>query len=252
METFTDSYPTDAFEKLFEIENNHFWFQSRNKLICAMLKRYFSAANNFLEIGCGTGCVLSFLSNQFTNIHFTGGDLHIEGLDFARQRTQDVELVQMDALKIDFENKFDVVGAFDILEHIEQDELVLTQIYQALKPKGGLILTVPQHPFMWSGSDDYAHHVRRYTAKDLKQKLTAAGFQITKMTSFMTLLFPIMYLSRLRYKLNLSKGNVPVEFEIPNLLNTGFKFIQNVERILISSGIKFPFGGSILAVATKS
>src|SRR5690606_28048554 len=108
--------------------------------------------------------------------------------------------MQMDARRIPFIEEFDVVGAFDVLEHVEEDEVVLAEIHQALKPDGHIVLTVPQHTWLWSPSDDYAHHERRYGLNELGKKVQAAGFKIQRSTSFVALLLPLMLLSRLRTK----------------------------------------------------
>ena len=71
-----------------------------------------------------------------------------------------------------FRNEFDVIGAFDVLEHIADDELVLSQMHQAVRKGGGIILTVPQHSFLWSEIDEYSRHVRRYSVSELKLKLS--------------------------------------------------------------------------------
>ena len=81
----------------------------------------------------------------------------------------------MDARNIPFESEFDVIGAFDVLEHINEDTEVLAQIYTALKAEGLMLISVPQHPWLWSSLDEYACHVRRYTALDIQQKIEAAG-----------------------------------------------------------------------------
>ena len=65
----------------------------------------------------------------------------------------------MDARRIPFEDEFDVIGAFDVLEHIKEDEQVLVQMHRAVKSGGGIMLTVPQHMFLWSEQDVQAHHV---------------------------------------------------------------------------------------------
>ena len=65
-----------------------------------------------------------------------------------------------------------MIGAFDVLEHIADDELVLSQMHQAVRKGGGIILTVPQHSFLWSEIDEYSRHVRRYSVSELKLKLS--------------------------------------------------------------------------------
>src|SRR5205823_1532466 len=92
----------------------------------------------------------------------------------------------------------DAIGAFDVLEHVYEDEAVLRQLYQALKPRGGLLLSVPQHPWLWSPVDDYSHHRRRYIASALAEEVERAGFRILRQTSFVSLLLPVVALSRWR------------------------------------------------------
>lgn len=192
-----DGFNPEYFSRLARLEGDNFWFCSRNCLILWAIKRYFSGASNFFEIGCGTGFVLSAIEKAFPGFSLYGSDIFTEGLNFAKRRLHKVTLLQMDAQKIPFEDEFDVIGAFDVLEHAEKDELVLSQMHQALHAGGGLILTVPQHKFLWSRFDEASCHWRRYNASGLIAKVKAAGFKIIKTTSFVSLLLPFMLLSRL-------------------------------------------------------
>jgi SAM-dependent methyltransferase len=79
---------------------------------------------------------------------------------FAAERVPGVELFQMDARRFPFLEEFDLIGAFDMLEHVKEDEEVLSQMYQATRKGGGILLTVPHHPFLWSASDYLARHER--------------------------------------------------------------------------------------------
>jgi len=83
----------------------------------------------------------------------------------------------MDVRRIPFREEFDVIGAFDVLEHVKEDEEVLLQMYQATRKRGGILVTVPHHPFLWSPVDDYARHVRRYKTLELKDKGQAGWVQ---------------------------------------------------------------------------
>src|SRR5262249_55958885 len=142
---------------------------NRARLINLLLKRYFPHAGNLLEIGCGTGSVLLALRTAFPRLELAGSELFPRGLEFARQRLgSKVLLLQMDARAIPAVCEFDVIGAFDVIEHIEEDERVIGQIYTALKPGGGTIIAVPQHPCLWSPADDAARHQRRYVRGELE------------------------------------------------------------------------------------
>ncbi len=162
----SNGFESTFFETLFSIEAGNFWFESRNRLVIWALQHYFPAMTGptrFLEIGCGTGFVASSIHRAFPAIDLVGSEVFSQGLTYAQQRLPDATLLQMDARKIPFAEEFDFVGIFDVLEHIMEDKLVLSQIFQALKPGAGLIITVPQHRFLWSVVDEYGHHCRRYT-----------------------------------------------------------------------------------------
>ena len=248
----SDGFRADYFMKLADLEATNFWFCCRNRLIVWALKHYFPDAKNFLEVGCGTGFVLSELERVFHRLLLYGGDIHIMGLKFATRRLKKAKLFQMDAHKIPFEDEFDIIGAFDILEHIQNDELVLSQMHQAVHHGGGIILTVPQHTFLWSQTDEHACHVRRYNAPELKAKVQQAGFKVTRMSSFVSLLLPLMLVTRLTHK-GKSHGeyNVMHELKLGGLANTILEKVLDLERGLIHLGIPLPFGGSLLLIAHK-
>ncbi|PZV12601.1 MAG: SAM-dependent methyltransferase [Leptolyngbya sp.] len=246
-----DTYEADFFAQLFELEAKNFWFRSRNQLLIWILKSTFASAQSFLEVGCGTGFVLSEVERSLPHLTSVGAELFATGLNFASHRLSKAELLQMDARFIPYDDQFDVVGAFDVLEHIPEDTVVLSEMYRSITPGGGLILTVPQHPWLWSHADTYAHHVRRYTATELRLKVENAGFQIIRMTSFMSFLLPLMFLSRLRQRQSKAEYDPIAELKISGWLNTAFEIVLNLERMIIRSGLSLPFGGSLLLVAKK-
>ena len=156
-----EGFKAEYFGNLAQLEAGSFWFQSRNRLLCWAIERYFPNARDFFEIGCGTGFVLSGIRKILPGLTLLGSEIFAAGLVFAAKRLPGVELFQMDARRIPFKEEFDIIGAFDVIEHIEDDELVLSQMYQAVRDGGGIFLTVPQHSFLWSKADEYSRHVRR-------------------------------------------------------------------------------------------
>ncbi len=233
------------FETLYRIEDRHFWFRARNRLIQWALRRYFSDARDFLEVGCGTGYVLAGIRKAMPRLNLYGSELYVEGLAYARQRLPEAVFCQMDARHMPFDAEFDVIGAFDVLEHIAEDGAVLQQLHRALhKKRGGLLLTVPQHPFLWSQADERAQHVRRYRAGELREKVEQAGFQVLRITSFVTLPFPAMLLSRLLPKPRAQE----IELDVPAWQNACLGWLLRVEAGMIQSGVSLPFGGSLLLV----
>jgi SAM-dependent methyltransferase len=244
-------FKPEYFARLAEFEERNFWFRGRNRLIQWALRNYFPNAKSLFEVGCGTGFVLAGIRKNFPHMLLAGSEIFRDGLAFARARLPDVELYQMDARRIPFEHEFDVMGAFDVLEHLDEDEVALTQMFNAIRPGGGLLLSVPQHRSLWSASDDYAMHQRRYNRGELRQKVERAGFRIERITSFISLLLPLMIWSRMQRKAD--RDFQPWrEFEITAALNKTLQKILDLERAIIKAGISFPAGGSLLLVGKKN
>ena len=147
----------------------------------------------------------------------------------------------------------DVIGAFDVIEHIEQDEAALRGIHRALKPGGGLMIAVPQHRWLWSSFDEVAHHVRRYSADELREKVERAGFSVLFSGSYTFALLPAMLLSRLfAVRGSDAVANAFAEVSTPRPVNALFRTILNAEVALTLAGCRFPVGGSRVMVAQKT
>lgn len=247
-----EGFRDDLFAELARLEAKNFWFRARNRLIQWALRRYFPEARNFLEVGCGTGFVLAGVAEALPQIKLCGSEISSAGLAHAARRVAGVELFQMDARAIPFRDEFDVIGAFDVLEHIHEDDAVLREMYCAVRPGGGIVLTVPQHAFLWSRADAHACHVRRYTARDLTAKVEAAGFQVERMTSFVSLLLPLMMASRMRQPVANESYDPLAELKIGGVLNAVLEKIMDAEQLAIRAGLNFAAGGSLLMIARKA
>lgn len=245
-----DGFERQSFEHLARLEPTSFWFRSRNRLVAQLLRRYFPAAQRLLEVGCGTGFVLAGLREALPRLELVGSELYEAGLEFAAERLPGVELYQMDCRRIPFDSQFDVICALDVLEHVEEDDVALAEFYRSVRVGGGVILSVPQHPRLWSAGDDYAHHKRRYRRRELVSKLHAAGFEIRRLTSFVSFLLPLMAISRARQR-NLSSYDPTTEYRAPRAADSVFEWTLEAERRLIGTGVSLPVGGSLFAVAMK-
>jgi SAM-dependent methyltransferase len=244
-------FKADYFAELAALEAANFWFKARNGLISWALRRYRPDMGSFLEVGCGTGFVLSGVAAEHGRAALFGSEIFVAGLPYAAARVPTAQFMQMDARRIPFREEFDVVGAFDVLEHIEEDEQVMAQLHQALRSDGMLLATVPQHPWLWSAADDYACHVRRYSYGEIEAKLIRNGFRIERSTSFVSLLLPAMLLSRLQNKKVSEHYDPLAELRLPGALNNLFYGLMRIEQWLIELGINLPVGGSRLIVARK-
>lgn len=244
-------FKAEYFSELAQLESSNFWFQARNELILWALRRYQPNASTFLEVGCGTGFVLSGISRTFPNIALSGSEIFLAGLSHAAKRVPSAHFMQMDARRVPFVEEFDAIGAFDVLEHIEEDEKVLAQLHGAIRPGGILLLTVPQHPWLWSASDEYACHVRRYTRKEIEQKVFTAGFELLRSSSFVTSLLPAMMLSRVLQRGKTKDFDPAKELRINAALNRIFYRLMSLDIFGIKLGMDYPLGGSRLIVARK-
>jgi SAM-dependent methyltransferase len=244
-------FKAEYFGALSKLEEGNFWFKARNRLITWALRRHFPAAENFFEIGCGTGFVLSAIAETSPGLRLFGSEIYSTGLEVAAKRVRKSTFFQMDARNIPFEEEFDVIGAFDVLEHIHEDEKVLSRMYRAARAGGGVILTVPQHPFLWSRQDEHACHVRRYTSSELRSKLEAAGFTVTQISSFVSLLLPVLAVARLRNRSVAEEFDPLEELRMGRVANAVLDRVMALERVLIQLGVSFPAGGSLLVVGRK-
>lgn len=247
-----DGFVESYFDELAPLEARSFWFRARNRLIVWALATYFPTAGDVLEVGCGTGFVLAGIRDAFPGVRLAGSDVFTRGLTFAQRRVPDATLFQMDARAVPFADAFDVVGAFDVLEHVDEDERVLTQLHQACRPGGGIIVTVPQHMALWSRNDEAACHRRRYSRSELVRKVTAAGFRVARATSFVSLPLPLMALSRLRARGTHAGYDPLAELKLPTALDRTLGAMLAAERAAIRGGLSLPAGGSLLLIARRA
>lgn len=242
------TYETDFFKKQLVVEKKHFWFKTRNLIILNELKKLEESNKDIkiLEIGCGTGNVLSFLEKNGFKVE--GADLYLEALKICRQKTES-NLYQFDIRNIPFNKKWGIIGCFDVIEHLEEDILALKNIYKALKPKGTLILTVPAVKILYSKNE--GTHKRRYSKKELREKLEKIGFKIEKISYFFSFLFPLIFALRLWRKIKKEKYIKDVDLNINPIINSLFLTICSLETMFLKR-VNFSIGTSLLAVAQKS
>jgi SAM-dependent methyltransferase len=214
-----------------------------------MLRKHFASARSLLEVGCGDGFVLAGLRDAFPAMRLGGAELFVEGLEIAARRVPDAELIQADARSLPYDAEWDVVGCFDVLEHVEEDTKVLEEIHRALRPGGGLLVHVPQHGWLWGEADRLSHHVRRYERRELERKLEAAGFRIVAASSFVSFLLPLLALGRFRRRLSLQ--DLARQLVPPRPLNEALERVLGLEQALIERGVSLPAGGSLLIAARR-
>jgi len=252
-------YDPAFFDRLAEIEDRHFWFRARNHLILKLARRISSSffpGSLVLEVGCGTGNVLRVLERACHNCTVVGLELWSEGLRHARSRSG-AFLVQADIRTIPFGRQFDLVGMFDVLEHIPEEHETLVALWKCVAPGGRLLLTVPAYQSLWSYFDEAAHHCRRYSAQDISRKLEAAGFQVEFLSQFMASIFPMVWIYRkvrgLRRQTNPDTARVQTsdEFRIVPGVNQVLTALLTWEAGWLARGHRLPIGTSLVVVARR-
>lgn len=244
--------PEDAaylMPELTDAERWHFWFQARRRLVTWALRRYFPGMRSLLDVGCGTGFMLEGLQGDLPDVALSGSDVRMDSLGVARGRLSDVFLFQALADRLPFAEEFDVVMALDVIEHIDHDDEALAGMFRATRPGGGMLVTVPQHQWLWSAVDDFSCHRRRYTRADLVATTRAAGFEIVRCTSCFMVTLPLVVASRWRTRAG--AFDPAAELRIPPLINAVLNALLQCEWWLIKVGIPLPIGGSLLLVARR-
>lgn len=239
----------EVFNRLAQLEKDHWWFVARRKIISEFLHRLTAKSKDkrILEVGCGTGGNLRMLSRYGAVTAFEPDN---ESRDFAsRQGNISVQSGELPKdLPYDGE-MFDLVVAFDVLEHVEKDGESLKALAEHLEPEGSLFMTVPALPSLWSEHDNRHHHYRRYTKSRLSQVLEDAGYRIVTISYFNTLLFP--FIAGIRYTKKLFRvRDTNDEAMPPRWLNKLLERIFSAERFLLGR-IPFPIGVSLIVVAQK-
>jgi SAM-dependent methyltransferase len=250
-------YPGGGFDFMENKAAKSFWIRSRDRLFKKIIYKYFPANESLdlLEVGCGTGSFKGKLATD-KRLRITGSEIYHKGLIYAKKNYPEVNFIQYSVLDNTLSSRFDGILAFDVLEHIEDDNLALANIHSLLKDGGLFIMTVPQHKFLWGRLDVIVRHKRRYQRSDLIRKMITNGFKIKYATSFVFALFPLMWLSRIFDK-GKTTFNSNEEIELENRLvlnpfvNWLFDSIMKIDELLINLGVSLPFGGTLIVIARK-
>lgn len=201
------------------------------------------------------------LLDSYGNV--VGAEYASDALPFFKELVQSSgRLVQACATRLPFiAGTFDLITAFDVLEHIEDDRAAVHEISGALRGEGTFFCTVPAHPWLWSDFDEFSHHHRRYTATSLRRLLTEADLRIERMFYMNSILFaPIVLIrvvrnsvKKMRMQLGLRADSRPkwAELRMPPLV---------INRVLTKTfglearwapHLDIPFGLTLVCIASK-
>lgn len=250
----------EVYHSNYQVESNYFWFLSRNAIVFETFEKLCNSNNeltnqNVLDIGCGTGGFSKILQINGYNVY--GLDTEPLALDYCRKRglknLYNCYIHEINDKIKENENgqlvEFKTAFALDVIEHIEDDNKAVNDIYDLL-PKGGyLVATVPAYQWLWSQHDITHMHYRRYNLGNFTNLLKSNNFHINYSSYFNTLLFPAVVTKRYLDKLTNKVNHDPVD-KVSDSMNKLLKSIFDKEKSLIPN-IKLPFGLSIIVVAQK-
>ncbi len=240
------AFSPQRLQRLQAMEEHHFWFRGRWLVVQRLLhKTRAVAAGPVADIGCGTGFTAALVRSL--GFRVVALDPLWEGLLAARRRSN-LPLVQADGEQLPFRPR-SLTGALllDVLEHVSAEQ-VLKQVWQALRPGGFLIFSVPAMPWLWSSRDEGAGHRCRYTRSKMKHLLSQTGFAVHEIRSYLSLLLPLVLVSRLLARIwptweRLEERPWPLANALGNL----------VTRLEVELGrwVSWPVGSSLVGLACK-
>jgi len=241
----------EFFREYAEIEDRHWWFRGRRAIFSRLLARFQGRPGlRFLDIGFGTGAMLTFLARYGSVI---GMEMSAEAIRFARIRC-DQPMIRGDVSRVPLRpGSVDLVTAFDILEHVDDDAGALAELARVCRTGGHVLLTVPAFQFLWGNQDVISHHRRRYTLDQFRARVEGAGFRVVTLTYFNALLFPVVASIRLARRLRRApSGEIKSDFTMtkPGVMNDLLTRIFAAEGALLTRW-RLPVGVSVVCLAER-
>jgi SAM-dependent methyltransferase len=247
------------YDQFADVGDTHWWFEGRRQVLAAAIEVALADPAmrppgdqplQILEVGCGTGANLGMLA-RFGSVH--GLEMWPDAVETCRATFGDAIPVDVGAIPDDVpsDGRFDVVCAFDVIEHLDDDVAGLESMRRALRPGGTIVIAVPAFPILWGQQDELSHHRRRYRRKTLVAGLTRAGFAVERTTYFNTWLFPAAAVVRIARRIITAGRDVPPGSDLSMSNTTVDRILTKVfasERHLVRRW-SLPFGVSLLAIA---
>jgi len=249
---------SSLYDEYVSIEDTHWWFRGRREIIATLLRPHMRSPARIIDIGSGGGAVAQALL-EFGSV--TACDIDVRcaasvarraGMSFAYGTAEAVPFA---------DGSFDLVTAFDVLEHLDDDVKALREMARVARPAGLVAVTVPAYRWMWGRQDEISHHRRRYTGRSLRQAITDAGLIPRRLTAFNTILFPGIAAVRITRRVakrlagggrssDLSELKSDFSMTKPGLFNNLMAATFSAEAAVLRF-VDLPVGVSLLALAER-
>lgn len=239
-------------QRYYELGKSYWWLAGKYRIIHDVLLRLLpkGARLRMLDLGCGPGNMLDFLAGHGDVF---GSDFSADALRFCRARKHE-RVFRADFHRLPLRaGSFDVVTCIDVIEHLADDRRAIAELFQAVRPGGHLVVTVPAFQSLWGDHDELYGHYRRYRAGELREKLKSAGFEVLKISYFEPLFFAPLWLFRKLKRLRGRKGALAQQDDFvatPGAVNALLTEVIAAERFALRY-LSFPFGVTLLGVARR-
>lgn len=248
------SYPSDGNDAYAAVEDSSYWFQYRNAILLSVVRNY-PPAGDLYDIGGGNGVVTACLERRGHSVVLLepgSGAMNARRRGVTRIIRSTLEDAGFPAASLP------AAGAFDVVEHVDDDIGFLKSLRRSLTPRGRFYCTVPALSSLWSAEDAHAGHFRRYSRRSLGALLQSAGFDVEFISYFFAWLVPPIYLLRaLPFRVNGRTDRVPSQLSIrrahsmPAWLHAVITPATGAERFIVANNRSIPFGSSLVCVARR-
>jgi ubiquinone/menaquinone biosynthesis C-methylase UbiE len=242
------------YTRMAKWEETYWWHLGRLRIIETYLRHALKKRKSvkgdpkILNVGCGTGGTIDALEKlgEVDNV-----DISDDAIRFMKQRGYE-RITKVNGIALPFRDKaYDIVGGFDVLEHIEEHEDALREWKRVLKDDGAIVITVPAYQWLWSDHDVSLFHKRRYTTILLESVAKNAGLKVEKKSYAIVFSLPLVVGFRTLNKLTGRKVDSETSYvDVPKWVNGLFtQFLY--QEATMHRVLSFPMGTTVIATLRK-